>query len=173
MRKLGTFAVSIVVMAAFAACSKKTADGLPKPEPTPLLKPAMSYWNFEHTRRELKFDRWDTVEDRQPLVSDRRPPFRLLVIRVPEFNDHGTTGSLVLWFYNDRLMRTQFYAPNIKQFVNTSDQQLSLSNDMTGGIPPHTRVWVGKEGDGKTYLGMMDEVLKQQMDDWVARYSGG
>jgi hypothetical protein len=70
-------------------------------------------------------------------------------------------------------MRTQFYAPNIKQFVNTSDQQLSLSNDMTGGIPPHTRVWVGKEGDGKTYLGMMDEVLKQQMDDWVARYSGG
>jgi hypothetical protein len=174
MRKPSILAVAVMMVAVLLACAKKSADAnLPKPEPTPLFKPAMSYSNFEKTRRELGYNNWETMEDRKPLVSDRRPPFRLLVIRVPEFNNHGVTGSLVLWFYNDRLMRTQFYVPNIKEYLNVAaaDQQVSLANDLTGGIPPHTRVWVGKEGDGKSYLGMQDEILKQQMDDWVARYS--
>ena len=172
MRKLSMLAAAVTMVVVLLACGKKSSD-LPKPEPTPLFKPAMSYWNFEKTRRELGYSRWDTVEDRQPLVSDRRPPFRLLVIRVPELSSHDVSGSLVLWFFNDRLMRTQYYVPNIKEYLNVAaaDQQISLANDMTGGIPPHTRVWVGKEGDGKSYLGMQDEILKQQMDDWIARYS--
>ena len=172
MRKLSMLAAAVTMVAVLLACGKKSSD-LPKPEPTPLFKPAMSYWNFEKTRRELGYSRWDTVEDRQPLVSDRRPPFRLLVIRVPELSSHGVSGRLVLWFFNDRLMRTQYYVPNIKEYLDVAaaDQQISLANDMTGGIPPHTRVWVGKEGDGKSYLGMQDEILKQQMDDWIARYS--
>src|ERR1035441_6375917 len=105
MTKLRLLAAAVTMVAVLLACGKKSSD-LPKPEPTALFKPAMSYWNFEKTRRELKYDNWEMIEDRRPLVSDKRPPFRLIVIRVPEFKDHGFTGSLVLWFYNDRLMKT-------------------------------------------------------------------
>jgi hypothetical protein len=177
MRKFGSLAVAVTVVAVLLACGKKSEypqdSNLPKPEPTALFKPAMSYWNFEKTRRELKYDNWEMIEDRRPLVSDKRPPFRLIVIRVPEFKDHGFTGSLVLWFYNDRLMKTQFYVPNVKDYLNVAgvDQHVSLGNDMSGGISPHTHVWIGKESDGRTYLGLEDEILKQQMVDWIGRYS--
>ena len=175
MRKISILAVTITMVAVLLACGKKASEEppLPKPDPTPLFKPAMSYWNFERTRREMGYKTWEMVEDRRPLVSDKRPPFRLIVIRVPEFKDHGVTGSLVLWFYNDRLMKTQFYVPNMKDYLNVagSDQRVSLGNEGSGGIPPHTKVWVGKEEDGRTYLGMEDQILKQQMDDWIVRYS--
>ncbi len=169
MRRFGTVVV-VTALAVLLGCGKKSQDTLPKPEPTPLFKPAVSYWNLEKTKKELGLQNWETVEDRQPLVSDKRPPFRMLVIRVPDYIDHGFTGSLVLWFYNDRLMKTQFYVPNIKQYANASG--ISVGSDMSGGISPHTHVWIGKEADGRTYLGMEDEVLKQQMDDWIVRYSG-
>jgi hypothetical protein len=87
--------------------------------------------------------------------------------------DHGFTGDLVLTFYNDRLMKSQYYVPKIKDYlaVAASDKQVSLGNDLSGGIAPHTHVWIGKEADGRTYLGMEDEILRQQMDDWILRYS--
>jgi hypothetical protein len=174
MKRFGMLAVTFTLLAGLLGCGKKSEQAdLPKPEPTPLFKPGMSYWNFEKTRREFGLKNWDTVEDRRPLVSDKRPPFRMLVIRVPDYKDHGFSGSLVLSFYNDRLMKTQFYVANVKEYLNVAgpDEQVSLGNDLSGGISPHTHVWVGKEGDGRTYLGMEDEVLKQQMDDWIVRYS--
>jgi len=177
MRKISTLAVAVTVVALLLACGKKPANpGEPEPpkaEPTRLFKPAMSYWNFERTRREMGYKAWETVEDRRPLVSDKRPPFRLLVIRVPEFKDHGVTGSLVLWFYNDRLMKTQFYVANIKDYLKVAadDQGVAIGNEGSGGISPHTKVWLGKDADGQTYLGMEDEILKGQMDDWIVRFS--
>jgi hypothetical protein len=177
MKKFVHLAAVLTIVVALLACSKKPVDPtqpeLPKPEPSRLFKPTMSYWNFEKTRRELNFNSWDTIEDRTPLISDKRPPFRLLVIRVPQYKDHGFTGALVLWFYNDRLMKTQFYVPNIKEYLAAAgtDQQVSLSNDLSGGIPPHTRVWMGKDDDGQTYIAMEDQVLKDQMDNWIIHYS--
>jgi hypothetical protein len=170
MRKIGTVAIAVTALTLLLACGKKsTGPESPKPEPTPLFKPAMSYWNFEKTRRELGYKNWETIEDRRPLVSDKRPPFRLIVIRVPEFKDHDVSGNLVLWFYNDRLMKTQFYVPNVKEYLNVSG--IGVDKDLSGGVPPHTHVWVGKDSEGGSYLGMEDEVLKQQMDDWIVRYS--
>ena len=173
MRRVGGLVIALLLAGIVLSCGKKSDDGLPKPEPTALFKPTMSYWSFDKTRRELNLKNWETLEDRKPLVSDKRPPFRMLTIRVPDYNDHGYTGALVLSFYNDRLMKTQFYVPNIKEYLSVAgaDQQASIGNDMSGGISPHTHVWIGKEGDGRTYLGMEDEVLKQQMNDWIARYS--
>jgi hypothetical protein len=135
----------------------------------------MSYWNFEKTRRELGYNNWDTLEDRQPLVSDQRPAFRIVVIRVPGYKDHGFSGDLVLQFYNDRLMKTQYYVADMKGYLSAAaeDEQVSLGSDKSGHIAPHTHVWLGKEQDGREYLGMEDEILMQQMKDWISRYSAG
>lgn len=176
MRKRVAIAVVLAGGLILSACkhAEKPEEG-PKIDPSPLLKPAMSTWNFEKTRRTMRYDKWETVEDRKPLVSDKRPPFRILIIRVPNYRDHGFTGSLLLQFYNDRLMRSQFYVDDMKGYLNAagSDEQVSLGNDNSGHIAPHTRVWVGKEADGHEYLGMEDETLKQEMNDWVSRYSAG
>jgi len=177
MRKTIVIVVAVVLLSLSFACSRKPANPneppLPKPEPTPLFKPAVSYWNFEKTKQMLGYKTWEVVEDRRPLVSDRRPAFRLVVIKVTNYKEHSYTGDLVLWFYNDRLMRTQYYVPNLKEYVAHAegDQGMMMSNEGSSFISPHTRVWAGKDGDGKTYLGMQDEVLKGQMDDWVLKYS--
>jgi hypothetical protein len=174
MKQYATVAVLVVMFAMVAGCTKRSANPEDsKPEPSRLFKPAMSYWNFEQAKRTMNFSQWTVEEDRRPLVSDRRPPFRILTIRVPHYRDHGYEGELVLSFYNDRLWKTQYYVPNIRSYLDVagSDQQAMVGSEGAGAIPPHTRVWVGKDRDGKTYLGMQDEVLKQQMDDWIVRYS--
>ncbi|ABF40162.1 hypothetical protein Acid345_1159 [Candidatus Koribacter versatilis Ellin345] len=177
MRKTIVIAVAVVLLSLSLACSKKPVNPdepePQKPEPTPLFKPAMSYWSFDKTKQTLGYTNWEIVEDRRPLVSDRRPPFRLVVIKVPNFKDGGYTGDLVLWFYNDRLMKTQFYVQNLKEYLPHAegDQGMMMSNEGSTFISPHTRVWAGKDADGKTYLGMQDEILKNKMDDWVLRYS--
>lgn len=176
MRKRMPVAAMLAAVLMVCSCKKaEKAEEGPKIDPSPLLKPAMSTWNFEKTRRTLKYDAWETIEDRKPLVSDKRPPFRILIIRVPNYKDHGFTGNLVLQFYNDRLMRSQYYVDDMKRYLNVAggDEQVSLGSDNSGHIAPHTRVWVGKEADGHEYLGMEDETLKQQMNDWVNRYSAG
>jgi len=174
MKKLGVLSLLAVLLLA-AACKSKSdpANELPKPDPSPLFKPAISYWNFEKTRRELGYNNWDTIEDRRPLVSDKRPPFRIVIIRVPDFKDHGYSGGLVLQFYNDRLMKTQYYVKDMKGYLRAAagDEQVALGSENSGHIAPHTHVWVGKEEDGNEYLGMEDEILKQQMTDWINRYS--
>ena len=176
MRKTSVTAVVVVLLSLSLACKKPANPNepqLPKPEPTALFKPAMSYWSFEKTKQMLGYNTWEVVEDRRPLVSDRRPAFRLVVIKVPNYKDHSYIGDLVLWFYNDRLMRTQYYVPNLKEYVAHAegDQGMMMGNEGSTFITPHTRVWAGKDVDGKTYLGMQDEVLKSQMDDWVLKYS--
>jgi hypothetical protein len=177
MKKLAMLSGLLAVVLLMGACKRNSDESKesPKVDPSPLFRPAMSTWNFEKTRRELGYNSWDTLEDRQPLVSDKRPPFRIVVIRVPDFKDHGFNGSLVLQFYNDRLMKTQFYVGDMKGYLRAAaaSQQVSLGNDSSGHIPPHTRVWVGKEEDGREYLGMEDEILLQQMKDWIGRYSAG
>jgi len=177
MKKSIPIAVAVVLIALSLGCSKKPANPgepePPKPEPTPLLKPAMSYWSFDKAKQTLGYNTWDVVEDRRPLVSDRRPPYRLVVIKVPNYKDHNFTGDLVLWFYNDRLMKTQYYVANLKEYVAQAeaDQHMMIGNEGSGFMTPHTRVWMGKDADGKTYLGMQDEILNGQMDDWIMKYS--
>ena len=178
MKKLRVLSTVLAVLLLLAACKSKDPNEPPeppKPDPSPLLKPAMSSWSFDKTRSELGYNSWETLEDRQPLVSDKRPPFRIVIIRVPNFKDHGFTGSLVLQFYNDRLMKTQYYVKDMKGYLSAAavDEQVSLGNDKSGHISPHTHVWLGKEEDGDEYLGMEDEVLNQQMKDWINRYSAG
>jgi hypothetical protein len=177
MKKLAVVSALMTTLLLTAACKSNSGEGKQqtKADPSPLFKPAMSFWNFEKTRRELGYRNWDTLEDRQPLVSDRRPPFRLIIIRVPAFKDHGYSGDLVLQFYNDRLMKTQYYVSDMKGYLGVAaeDEQVSLGNDKSGHIAPHTRVWLGKEQDGREYLGMEDEILMQQMKDWISQYSAG
>jgi hypothetical protein len=82
-------------------------------------------------------------------------------------------GRLVLHFYNDRLMRTQFFPQKMDEYraalargdsINFNDQQESF-------IDPATKVWIGKDANGAVYVGWVDKNLKAEMDDWIKKYS--
>jgi len=172
MRKPQILAVAVLLTAILMGChSSKSKSEVS--DPSPLQKPAMSYMNFDKAEQAFGYTNWETLEDRLPLVSDKRPPFRYTSIQAQNVVDHGFNGTLVLSFYNNRLMETQFYTQRMDDYLNAaaSDEKVMLDNDKSGSIPPHTHVWVGKEQDGREYLGMEDMLLKQQMNDWIARYS--
>ncbi|HEY3929349.1 MAG TPA: hypothetical protein VGL89_13330 [Candidatus Koribacter sp.] len=174
MRNPHILALAVLLTAAMLGCHRSNSKSdEPPPDPTPLQKPAVSYQDFETAEKAFGYTNWENVEDRQPLVSDQRPPFRFTSIQARNVVDHGFNGTLVLSFYNNRLMETQFYTAHIDDYLKAAafDERVSLDNDKSGGIPPHTHIWVGKEQDGREYLGMEDMILKNQMKDWIARYS--
>lgn len=178
MMKPRIAAVGVLLLTSLVACKKApdpNTGQVQNVEPSPLLMPGMSYWDFEKAQHGYGYNAFETLEDRQPLVSDKRPPFRRTVIRVPNFKDHGFTGDLVLTFINNRLMETQFYPANVKDYIAAIGpvEKFALGSDNVAHIAPHTRVWLGKDIDGREYLGMSDDVLKQQANDWILRYSAG
>jgi hypothetical protein len=114
---------------------------------------------------------FDILEDRTPLPSDTRPPFRLLVISKKNARIEGQAGELVLTFFNDRLMTAQFYPSDIAAARSAVEggQQISLAGG-NSSILPSTRVWVGKDEAGRSYIGWIDKTLQAEQDAWVKQY---
>lgn len=117
---------------------------------------------------------WKIIEDQRPLSSDPRPPFRILTISKADFPLLGSAGKdLVMTFYNDRLMTVQFYPYDIQAFKSalaSDGTVLSAANDAR--IEPSTRVWLGKDDDGKLYYGFIDKSLQAEYNDWLKKYAG-
>jgi hypothetical protein len=114
---------------------------------------------------------YEVLEQREPLPSDTRPPYRLLVISSKQRKVFGQSGELVMTFFNDRLMTMQFYAADIvgARSAVEREQQLSLA-DGQNHIPPTTRVWVGKDENQRGYIGWIDKALQGEQDAWVRQY---
>jgi hypothetical protein len=114
---------------------------------------------------------FDVVYDRRPLPDDTRPLYRLLVISKKNTQLDGQPGELVMTFFNDRLMTTQFYAADMdaaRAAVGAADK-LSLSAG-EAHIEPSTRVWVGKDESGRSYIGWIDKTLQAEQDAWIKQY---
>lgn len=114
---------------------------------------------------------FDVVVDRTPLPSDTRPPYRLLVISKKNQQVAGQPGELVLTFFNDRLMTTQFYPVDMASARAGLEaaQQVALGSGESH-IEPSTRVWVGKDENARSYIGWIDKTLQAEQDAWVKQY---
>jgi hypothetical protein len=114
---------------------------------------------------------FDVIEDRTPLPSDTRPPHRLLVIAKKNARVEGQPGELVLTFFNDRLMTSQFFPADLTaaRAAVEAGQTVSLA-DGESHLQPSTRVWVGKDAGGRSYIGWIDKTLQAEQDAWVKQY---
>ena len=85
--------------------------GEKKFQPSPLAGELFSGQSLQTVERKLDMmaGNFDVLVDRTPLPSDTRPPYRLLVISKKNARIDGQPGELVLTFFNDRLMTSQFY----------------------------------------------------------------
>lgn len=165
-KRMFGWAMALVLL--FAVSCHRSSE---KFKPSPLAGKLFSGQSLQTVERKLDMmaGGFDILEDRTPLPSDTRPPYRLLVISRKNAQIEGQTGELVLTFFNDRLMTSQFYAADIAaaQAAVQAAQQLS-GND--GHIAPSTRVWVGKDETGREYIGWIDKSLQAEQDAWVKQY---
>jgi len=169
-KRLMICAIAIVLISA-ASCKRHGDDK--KFHPSPLAGELFSGQSLQTAARQLAMmaGNFDVLVDRTPLPSDTRPPYRLLVISKKNAQVNGQAGELVLTFFNDRLMTSQFYSddmPAARAAVESGDK-LSLAAG-EAHIEPSTRVWVGKDENGRSYIGWIDKTLQAEQDAWVKQY---
>ena len=162
-------AMAILLLSA-ASCKRHSDE---KFHPSPLAGGLFSGQSLQTAERKLDMmaGNFDVLVDRTPLPSDTRPPYRLLVISRKNARVDGQPGELVLTFFNDRLMTSQFFSDDIaaaRAAVEAGDK-LSLA-DGAAHIEPSTRVWVGKDENGRSYIGWIDKSLQAEQDAWIKQY---
>lgn len=166
--KHATTSLLICLVLLLSACRK--SDDF---KPSKLIGPLYSGRSLAAVERDLdlKPGDWKVLEDVRPLSSDKRPPFRIFTISKPQ-PMYSIPGELVMTFYNDRLMTTQFFPQDLDRFKAAMQKEdgIALSSDNDAKIAPSTRVWVGKNSDGATYVGFIDKVLQAQHDAWLKQY---
>ena len=172
MTKLKRFSFgAMVLFLIFAASCKRSSEKDFKP--SKLAAGLFSGQSLQTAERKLDMmaGNFDIIEDRTPLPSDTRPPYRLLVISKKNARIEGQAGELVLTFFNDRLMTSQFYPSDlaVARAGVEAGQQISLA-DGDSHILPSTRVWVGKDEGGRSYIGWIDKTLQAEQDAWVKQY---
>ena len=169
MRQVLTLTAIAALLLASPACRKKDF------EPSKMVGPLYSYQSLETVERklDLKPGEWEVLEDRKPLSTDTRPMFRMFTFSKKDFPLLDTPGqNLIMTFYNDRLMTVQFYPYNMSAFKSAlASDGVNFSSEGDAHIAPSTRVWLGKDDNGKLYVGFMDKALEAEHDAWIARYS--
>lgn len=165
-RSIKSFAILLSTLALLVSLGCRSEKKL---KPSPLAGDLYSGQSLQTVERRLHIHSgdWEVLEDRRPLSSDQRPPFRIYTIARKNLVVNGQSGELRLTFFNDRLMTTSFYPANIEAM------QAAVGVDPKVGdsqLAPSTRVWVGKDDSGQMYVGWMDLNLKREYDQWVLTY---
>jgi hypothetical protein len=161
---------AIVLVLLAASCKRQGEKNF---HPSRLAGELYSGQSLQTAERKLDMmaGNFDILVDRTPLPSDTRPPYRLLVISRKGARIAGQPGELVLTFFNDRLMTSQFYADDLAAARAAVEQGQNLS--LAGGeahIEPSTRVWVGKDEEKRSYIGWIDKTLQAEQDAWAKQY---
>lgn len=163
-------AIALTALSLLLASCNKEGD----PKPSKMMGSLFSYQSLQTVERKLEWKPgdWQVVDDRRPLNSDQRPPFRMFTIVRKNWLQWRNAGDLQLTFYNDRLMIVRFYPQNLDSFRGAlaAEDSVSFSQQGDTRIDPSTRVWIGKDEEGKTYVGWIDKVLQVEMDDWLKKY---
>ena len=156
---------SAVVLSLFlliaCGCTKRTSA-----EPSKLMGKLYSGQSLQTVQRKLDLSAgdWQVLQDERSLNTSGQKPSRLYVISKKPFVQYGDSGELMLTFYNDELVATQFYPSNLESFREQaqSDDKIDLSAG-ENKIAPSTRVWVGKDDAGRSYIGWIDKVRQNEM----------
>jgi hypothetical protein len=163
----------ILALGVCLSVSCRRSTGEPSFHPSRLAAGLYSGQSLQTTERKLDMmaGNFDIVLDRQPFPTDTRPPYRLLVISKKNARLDGQSGELLLTFFNDRLMTMQFYADDLAAARSAVEagEKISLGGGATH-IDPSTRIWVGKDENGKSYIGWIDKALQDQQDAWIKQY---
>jgi hypothetical protein len=162
-----TAILALVLLLMVSGCRKK--EGF---EPSRLFAKTYSGQSLQTVERELhlRAGDWNVVEDQRSLSGGSEPPSRLYIISKPDFQEYGSSGDLILTFFNDELVGVRYYASDVSTACAQVEQQQSIGLCSSGDsrIEPCTRVWIGKDQSGRRYLGWIDKQRQSALDNWNA-----
>lgn len=166
MKRLSIVAI-VVVLLAVCGCRKKETF-----EPSRLFGKTYSGQSLQTVQRDLKIGggEWTVVEDQRSLSGESEPPSRLYIITKPGFGAYDTSGDLTLTFFNDELVGARYYVGSLQAACAAveRDQKIGLCGGGDARIEPSTRVWVGKDQTGRSYVGWIDKQRQAALDNWNA-----
>jgi hypothetical protein len=130
----------------------------------------VSYMSLGEVKAALRLDSREifVVEDSNSPKQVGVPPFNILKIKISNTEIRSFKGSILLTFFNDRLMSVRFYPVEVEDFIQSVD---GLSKSEEVEIKPFTRVWFYTDHQGADYIGWVDTRLQQQFDAWIKSYS--
>ncbi len=167
MKRLWIAGLALVVAVATVGCRKKETF-----EPSRLFGKTYSGQSLQAVQRDLKIGggEWAVVEDQRSLTGGSEPPSRLYIVSKAGFPAYGSTGDLVLTFFNDELVGSKYYVsdPGTVCSAVEREQQISLCGGGDARIEPSTRVWIGKDTAGRSYVGWIDKQRQAALDNWNA-----
>ena len=165
------FVVLLALLAIVTIFGCRKSDGFKPSQLMPPLSSGLDPSAVEH-KLHIKPTDWEVLEDRRPLISDNRPQFRILTLSAKGLSKFGVTGDFVATFYNERLMITRLYTNDLNTVRSSLAREAKVSFSPEGDmrIPPSTRVWIGKDSEGRSYVGWIDLALERQQDEWIEKY---
>jgi hypothetical protein len=165
MRKSTIVLLALIAICVSAAgCRKKSDTEL---KPSKLMGKLNSGDSLKSVQRELdiKPTDWETLEDRSSLIGSQ-PQWRSLVLQKKNHEAYGQFGDLVVTFFNDQLISVQFYpidVPTARDAIAAADR-VNFSPAGDAKISVSTRIWIGKDSQGRGYIGWIDKTRQELRD---------
>lgn len=150
----------LVCSLAFSGCE---AEG--DASPTPLIGSLSSRMSATAVRGALKVAemQWEARTERST-ARPGHPDYTITTVRVTSFSDMGVNGWLGLTFFNDQLMKTDFFPDDLPQYRSRLEAGKNLRFGPTdeARLPPQTKIWIGKALGAETrYVGWEDVALTE------------
>lgn len=134
---------------------------------SPLALGLYSYMSLDEVKKKLSIESNEIViiDKNVSAKRDSIPPFNILTVKIPDNEIEGFKGSVLIKFFNGRLMEVRFFPVRIDEFVRNISG-LTHSNEIE--IRPFTRVWFAKDYH---YVGWVDTRIQEQFYTWIKNYS--
>lgn len=168
----GTRIILILISLLLAGCVDGSFTEI-QPKKARLIDGLNSYSRFSEIKRGLKLTNQNVriIENSRESASDGTP-FDFRVVEI-EYSHLNYRGKLRLTFFNNRLMSAQFFPDKAHQYIARLEEKQNFKFDRKGQANEgdFTKLRVGKDVRGKTYVLWEDTRLKKDVRRWLQRYS--
>lgn len=115
---------------------------------------------------------WGEVEVNSLDKQDKRPPYELLKVKIDRYRN-DLNGDFFLYFYNKKLMSVRFYPNDWSAFKKHLENELNEKpiNSEFEKKRDNLHIHVSKDAYNKIYIEWEDIGLKEDMSEWLAKYS--
>lgn len=171
---LAGIGVALLTSAGRQAIGWERASARPT-SPSPLIEGFESHRSSDAVETMLRARglTWTVSENSALDPGDPRPPFSVRTLRIAGYSYLGHSGELRLQFFNDRLMRTSFFADDPTPFLRALEASLGceLGSDGELRLPPRTRIHPATDATNRPYVSWEDIQLEAEESAWIQRYS--
>lgn len=163
----------LLTIMCFSNCQNSGTE-CPRTAPSHLIDNFYSYQTIADFEKEIKnsYETIIVIENSKLSDTDKRPPFDIYTISIPEFKHLGLSGQLRASFFNNRLQSIWFYPDNVDEYLKELDNDLKINLKEEKEIRIDC-VSITKWTDFKDdlYFSWTDTRLQQEQNDWISKYS--